>query len=220
MPAESSARKNQGIIYLIVQIWRWLKIFTEGRRVRDKFVLFPGAILRLASYSLGYVRIPWLPQVLSAVGRPIADVVMCNKNGLFYCRRAKDDATMAAEASEFPLQRHFEGIRKGIFIDVGANIGKYTIKVARQIGSKASVISIEPEPQSFKALKRNIDLNKLANVTALNMACWNEEAELELYLAPFFNSTGSHSIKEEVAPHSVKVKSAKLDNIVENMHIE
>jgi len=75
---------------------------------------------------------------------------------------------MAAEAFEFPLQSHFEAIKERIFVDVGANIGKYTIKVGRQMGNKGRVISVEPEPESFQVLKLNIEFNKLANVTAVN----------------------------------------------------
>lgn len=210
----------QGMIYLIVQTWRWLKLFTEGKRVKDKLILFPGAILRFTSYSLGYLRIPWLPQVLSRAAGPIADVTVRNKDGLFYCRRAKDDTTMVAEAFEFPLQSYFGAIKEGIFVDIGANIGKYTIKVGRQMGNKGRVISIEAEPENFEVLKRNIELNKLVNVSAINAACWNEEGELDLYTAPSSKTSGSHSVKEKISPHSVKVKSVKLDNILDSMGIK
>lgn len=88
------------------------------------------------------------------------------------------------------------------------------------MGSKGRVISIEPEPESFEVLKKNIELNKLANVIALNIACWNEERELDLYTAPSLKTSGSHSIKEKVSPNSVKVKSLKLDTILGNMGIE
>lgn len=99
--------------------------------MKDKLILFPGAVLRVAAYGIGFLRIPWLPKIISIAGRPIADIVICNKDGIFYCRRAKDYATMAAEAFEFLLQSHFEAIEEGIFVDVGASIGKYTIKVGR-----------------------------------------------------------------------------------------
>jgi FkbM family methyltransferase len=65
-----------------------------------------------------------------------------------------------------------------------------------------------------------MELNKLANATAINAACWNEEGELDLYTAQRSKTSGSHSAKEKVSPHSVKVKSVELDNILGSMRIE
>lgn len=56
----------------------------------------------------------------------------------------------------------------GIFFDIGANIGTYTL-VASEVPS-AKVISFEPHPETFKELKRNVALNQRANVTLLNIA--------------------------------------------------
>ena len=46
-----------------------------------------------------------------------------------------------------------------VFVDVGANIGSYTILAGGAIG--AEVIAIEPIPDTFKHLKENINLNQL-----------------------------------------------------------
>jgi len=71
---------------------------------------------------------------------------------------------------------HF--LRAGdMFIDIGANIGSYTILAAGVAG--ASCIAIEPVPQSFEILKKNISLNKLpGKVTALNMAIGSQKGIL------------------------------------------
>jgi FkbM family methyltransferase len=55
-------------------------------------------------------------------------------------------------------------------IDVGAHIGYYTVQCARLIGEQGTVIAIEPDPRNFALLMRNLRLNKLSNVIALNMA--------------------------------------------------
>jgi FkbM family methyltransferase len=49
-----------------------------------------------------------------------------------------------------------------LFLDVGANVGSYTILAAASIGSR--VIAFEPSADTFEALKRNIELNGLTNV--------------------------------------------------------
>jgi FkbM family methyltransferase len=56
------------------------------------------------------------------------------------------------------------------FIDVGANIGSYTILASGV--NKATTISIEPVPSTFYYLQKNVELNALANRTIL----WNAAA--------------------------------------------
>ena len=55
-----------------------------------------------------------------------------------------------------------------LFIDIGANIGSYTILASAEIGAKT--IAVEPIPTTFKALEDNIQINKLnSKVKALNI---------------------------------------------------
>ncbi|MEM2614637.1 MAG: FkbM family methyltransferase, partial [Nitrososphaerota archaeon] len=49
-------------------------------------------------------------------------------------------------------------LEKGVFVDVGAHIGKYTIMVARKL-KDGKVIAIEADPNNFKILKKNLILN-------------------------------------------------------------
>jgi tRNA1(Val) A37 N6-methylase TrmN6 len=55
----------------------------------------------------------------------------------------------------------------GVFIDVGANIGGYTIRVAKT----ARAYALEPHPRNFHLLKLNVKLNqKQDNVRAFQVA--------------------------------------------------
>jgi FkbM family methyltransferase len=64
-----------------------------------------------------------------------------------------------------------------LFIDIGANIGSYTILAAGV--AQASCISIEPVPQTFEVLKKNVSINDLFNkVTALNIGIGAEKGIL------------------------------------------
>lgn len=56
-----------------------------------------------------------------------------------------------------------------LFVDVGANIGSYTVLASKSIGAKC--ISIEPIPSTFNHLLDNVNLNGIAeNVNCLNIA--------------------------------------------------
>ena len=55
-------------------------------------------------------------------------------------------------------------------IDIGANIGAFTVLAASQVGTSGKVLAFEPEAMTFKCLLKNIKLNQLTNVIAINQA--------------------------------------------------
>lgn len=56
----------------------------------------------------------------------------------------------------------------GVFFDVGANIGSYTLIAAES--QKAWVFAFEPHPGTCRLLKANVELNGRTNVTVLDVA--------------------------------------------------
>jgi len=202
---------------VIIRLYYWLKVFTEGQRVKDELILLPGTIFRLLGFAIGSPRISFLHAVFRHISKPAFDVMVENRDGKFFCRRGTDDARIVAEAYEYALRRYFEDMTQGVFIDIGSHVGKYTIKVARQLGNKGRVISVEPESSNFEILKTNVQLNNLSNVTLLNVACWNKNEKLRLYLA---QSTGDHSVKNAVSMDFVEVSAFKLDDILKDLQID
>jgi len=218
---EEKLRQGQGkfgkSLGVIIRLWYWLKLFTEGQGFRDKLILFPGTIVRLLGFAIGSSKIPRLHAVLRNISEPKFDVIMENRDGKFFCRKRTVDAQFASEAYEYALRRYLEGTTQGTFVDVGSHIGKYTIKVARQVGDNGRVISVEPEISNFETLKANIELNNLSNVTLLNVACWNRNQKLKLYLA---QRTVDHSVKNPVSMDFVEVSGLRLDDILKDLRIE
>lgn len=49
-----------------------------------------------------------------------------------------------------------------LFVDVGANIGSYTVLASKVTG--ANSVTLEPVPQTFDRLKRNININDISNL--------------------------------------------------------
>lgn len=65
-----------------------------------------------------------------------------------------------------------------VFLDVGANIGAYTLIASEVHG--ADVISFEPIPAAFAKLERNVHLNGRERVTMLPVAVGREQGELRM----------------------------------------
>jgi FkbM family methyltransferase len=62
-----------------------------------------------------------------------------------------------------------------VVIDVGANIGCFSLFASRMVGPTGRVFAIEPEEATFQQLKKNIALNNATNVTAYRMALGERE---------------------------------------------
>jgi len=65
---------------------------------------------------------------------------------------------------------------KSTFIDVGANIGAYTL-IASEVAD-TTVVSFEPHPATFSMLEDNVRLNGRSNVICLNLALSSQDGEL------------------------------------------
>ena len=66
-------------------------------------------------------------------------------------------------------------------VDVGANIGVHTVRLARLAGRGGEVIAIEPDPDVVRRTNRNIALNGLANVRIIVAAASERAGEMRLY---------------------------------------
>jgi FkbM family methyltransferase len=71
--------------------------------------------------------------------------------------------------------------RDGVALDIGANIGIYTLLLSHFAGPGGSVFAFEPDPQSLPWLQRNVDMNAIANVHVCPCAIGDESGHLTLY---------------------------------------
>jgi FkbM family methyltransferase len=66
-------------------------------------------------------------------------------------------------------------------VDVGANVGVHTVRLARLVGADGEVIAIEPNPEVVQRTRRNISLNGLANVRVIGAAASDRTGEMRLF---------------------------------------
>jgi FkbM family methyltransferase len=68
-----------------------------------------------------------------------------------------------------------------VFVDVGANIGYFTIMAAKAVGVSGNVVSFEASPNTAKILKKNLDANKLRNVDVRNIAISDKVGMVKIF---------------------------------------
>lgn len=73
------------------------------------------------------------------------------------------------------------------FIDVGANIGYFSLWASSLVGPNGNVVAIEASPAIFSLLNENLALNASENVRPVNLAASNESGKVTVYSAPDSN---------------------------------
>lgn len=138
-----------------------------------------------------------------------------------YCDRVLFGSRALPEAAERRLLRPF--IRPGMhFVDVGANIGTYSLWVAALAGPSARVLALEPHPRTFAKLRFNLEANQAENVVALNFGVSDRSGLKEL----FFDGGGNVGQSSMLAagaggtssPETVRV--APLTDFLDAEHFE
>jgi FkbM family methyltransferase len=108
------------------------------------------------------------------------------------------------------------------FVDVGANIGLFTLYAASRVGSDGRVLAFEPSPREMACLRENVQLNGSDNVTLTAAALWDENAELELLVAPSglsgHNTLGGFAY-DTALERRERVRARRLDDILQEQQV-
>lgn len=112
------------------------------------------------------------------------------------------------ELNDMGFLLHF--LRKeDVFIDVGSNVGSYTILASAEIGAKT--ISIEPVPSTFNFLTNNISLNNISDLVDVhNIALGSRNGSIRFTI---HQDTVNHvAINNE--KDSIEVQVDTLDSVI------
>ena len=79
-----------------------------------------------------------------------------------------------------------------IVLDIGANIGNFSLIAASLVGAQGQVLAFEPDPTNYGLLKKNIRLNQQSQILPVQVALSNESSEGFLYLNA--DNLGDHQL--------------------------
>jgi FkbM family methyltransferase len=143
---------------------------------------------------------------------------------VFVVRPRTPDLGFATLTLEFyELTRWFLPNARGVVIDVGANIGGYTVRACKYADL---VIAIEPQSEVFKLLKKNVEMNCINhNVVLMNKAIGDTKGKalLRIPVAGNVADTGRASLlgingsQKQYVYEEVSVDT--LDNIIKDLNI-
>jgi len=118
-----------------------------------------------------------------------------NKNGVFFLLpqgKVSREITLYGvfEKEETELVKNLIQ-KEDVVLDIGANIGYYTVLLSNLVGNEGKVFSFEPGLENFNILKKNIFSNNIQNSILENLAVSDSSIETKLFLS---DGPGGHRI--------------------------
>ena len=116
------------------------------------------------------------------------------------------------------IARHRVFSEGDVALDIGANIGWYSLLLNKLMPKKSSIIAFEPDPLNYELLTNNITLNRASNVTAVNCALSDKKEIKKLYQYASKN-LGRHSLLDINEGDYVEVQAFVLDDYLKENNI-
>lgn len=112
--------------------------------------------------------------------------------------------------------------KDSVILDIGANIGLYTLLAAYKLQNTGKIYSFEPSKVAIGELKKNIENNKFSNITTFEVALADTNGEKVFYRCEddAYNSLNAITMQEVVSKEIVNTitldefaRSNKLEKI-------
>jgi FkbM family methyltransferase len=110
------------------------------------------------------------------------------------------------------------------FIDVGANIGYYSLLASTLVGDCGSVVAVEASPSTFKLLQSNLGYNRVRNVRAVNMAVYDSKTLIKVFHGSEYEVGQTTILEDEALKRGFEVEceidAAPLSTILRREEME
>jgi FkbM family methyltransferase len=168
--------------------------------------------LRNAEWLWNQLRAPYTALLAIVAKNGLVRVI----NGTDVIRLIPEHRTVAEAYEPEVWKRIMDEARSGdVVADVGANIGLYTIALAKRVGDAGKVHAFEPDPANFCALDRHCRLNQVtARVVAHQAAVAGTDAPVA-----FESGLGLESHIRK-GPGVSEVDGVRLDSVFAGDHID
>jgi FkbM family methyltransferase len=103
-----------------------------------------------------------------------------------------------------------------VVLDVGANLGEYTVLAGRAAGQQGSVIAYEPNPTARQRIARNVDASGLRNVEISPHALASDDGVATLRVPG--DESGLGTLRPGVLGTEFRVELRRLDGILDKQH--
>lgn len=198
---------------------RFLMKVVMGRKKRDEW---------FAKRNLTFKKFLYSATEPFGLGRLSLEIDVPKHGYKIHCPLNREDLIVMTRHEDEMIER-FDAKPGDVVVDIGAHMGRYTIISSRRVGPGGKIIAIEAHPGNFGLLRRNIALNRLTNVIAINSAVYSTTMPLKLYLPDEDSGyTMHHSVMasylvtkyKEAERKYVEVQADTLDNLLRKAGVD
>jgi FkbM family methyltransferase len=184
-----------------------------------------GAIgdLRLHRFSAVRAVRPRVRQVLFRLLAP-RDVLLVRFGGLLmYIHATKVFVSnyILCNYESYAVELFKSAIKDGATIlDLGANVGYFSLIAAGQTGPNGKIYAFEPAPDNFNLLTRNIRVNGLPNIMPIQKAVGSESKSMTLFLSesPDMHSLNPHPVS--TTKGTMEVECTTIDDFMDGRGVD
>jgi FkbM family methyltransferase len=108
----------------------------------------------------------------------------------------------------------------GVFLDLGSNVGLYSLAAAKTVGQSGRVLAVDADPYTFAKVERTIRENEIKNIQALHVGVTDKPEVLQLHLHLSGNRGGSTFMIEGDGKNTVSVQCKPLLELLRDANIQ
>ena len=106
-----------------------------------------------------------------------------------------------------------------VFYDIGANVGYFSVEMAKKLGGALKVVAFEPQADLAVAIANSATLNGMDNVQVVQAIVGDTAQQTELYLAPASIHASAVADSGRPSVGAVQVQMVTIDDLVEAAEI-
>lgn len=166
------------------------------------------------------LRIPYMRNELrhAALNSWEGGYVLSESGDYFYLPMPVDDAVGYRLLKPYGYPKLLRTLcREGdVVMDIGANLGEWTVPMARHVGATGRVITVEPIPRMAQAIRKTCRINRLPQVTLVEAALSDSNGQASFTI----NSTnsGNSSLGERQGiGEQIIVQTYTLDTLIDSL---
>jgi FkbM family methyltransferase len=154
-------------------------------------------------------------QLRARIAPPRGEVMCTIANGLKMQVDPRDPMGQAIYlygCYDYPITRLIETliVPGMVFLDIGANAGFFSLLASARC---KQVFAFEPLPANLRRIARNIEINRLKNVSVIGKAVGDREGTATLYV-PQSDNSGLASLNQMAGAKMIEVPVLTLDDLV------
>lgn len=174
---------------------------------------------KLNSFAIASVE--WVIRIFNILPKNSIQIVNGVKMNLDYSTPYKAYQRYFSQYEHEQINFFTEMLKSGdTVLDIGAYQGDYALVAAKKVGKEGKVYAFEPDPDRYKILRENIELNSFTNIEALEIGCSdkdgyvNYECRLQSPLQEEYKEIRFNLPEAEYIPKFIRIKTVTVDSFL------